>query len=56
MAFKDAGVKKLIVLAMSPCKETHENVETLMRLMNITYLEFAYSTDIKMILLLLGIY
>ena len=54
MAYKDAGVKKLIVLAMAPCKETHENVEAMLKLLNITFLEFAYSADIKMILILMG--
>ena len=54
MEYRNAGVKKLIILAMSPTTETHENIETILTLLNIQVLDFAFSTDIKMILILLG--
>ena len=52
--YKNSSVQKLIILAMSPSVETHDNIEQILKLLNISLLEFAYSTDIKMILILVG--
>ena len=52
--YKLSGVKKILVLAMSPTIETHENVEAILLLLNISVLDFAFSADIKMQLILVG--
>ena len=45
--YKNSSVQKLIILAMSPSVETHDNIEQILKLLNISLLEFAYSTDIN---------
>ena len=52
--YKDASVKKLIILALAPSTETHDNMAIILDRLAITHVEFGLSADIKMILLLLG--
>ena len=52
--YKDSSVKKLIILALGPAKETHENMAIILDRLNIRHLDFSLSADIKMILLLVG--
>ena len=52
--FKDAGVKKLMLLALTPISERHDNIATVLETLNIQGLEYGVSCDIKMVLMLLG--
>ena len=52
--FKDSSVRRLIILALSPTCETHENLELILDRLSIKHLDFGFSADIKMLLLLEG--
>ena len=52
--FKLSGVKKLLVLLVSPTIETYENIAGLMGELGLDAVDFGYSCDLKMILLLCG--
>ena len=52
--FKLAGVKKLILLLACPTTERHDNLSTLLDLLDIKAIDFGFSCDIKMILILFG--
>lgn len=52
--FKLSGVKKLLVLLVSPTIETYENIAGLMGELRLDAVDFGYSCDLKMILLLCG--
>lgn len=52
--FKDSGVKKLLLLALTPISERHDNIATILETLNIEGLEYGVSCDIKMVLMLLG--
>lgn len=53
--FKFSGAKKVILLLVSPSTaERHDNLAKMMALLKLEALHFAYSLDIKMILILTG--
>ena len=52
--FKLSGVKKLLLLLMSPTCERHDNISKLLELVGIEAIQFGFSCDIKMLLILLG--
>lgn len=52
--FKFSGVKKLILLLVSPSTEDHDNMSALLSQLGIKAIEFGYSCDLKMVLMLLG--
>ena len=52
--FKLSGVKKLLLLLLSPSCERHGNISRLLELLGIDAIEFGFSCDIKMLLILLG--
>ena len=53
--FKLSGAKKAFLLLVSPSPaERHDNILTLMSLLKIEALDFGYSMDIKMILIICG--
>ena len=52
--FKNSGVKKLLVLLVCHTVERHDNLTTLLREINLEGLEFAFSMDLKMVLILCG--
>ena len=52
--FKDSGVKKLMLLALTPISERHDNIATILQALNIQGVEYGMSCDIKMVLMLLG--
>ena len=52
--FKLSGVKKLLLLLMSPTCERHDNISKLLELLGIEAIEFGFSCDVKMLLILLG--
>ena len=52
--FRLSGSKKLILLLVSPTTEHYDNLTTLLGLLNIDAIEFGFSCDLKMVLLLLG--
>ena len=52
--FKHSGVKKLILLLVSPTTERHDNMAELLRLLNVDAIDFGYCCDLKMVLMLLG--
>ena len=52
--FKLSGVKKLILLLVSPTTETHANLSSLLALLGIEAIDYGFSCDLKMVLLLLG--
>ena len=52
--FKLSGVKKLVLLLVSPTTERYDNMSTLLSLLGIEALDFGNSDDIKMVLMLLG--
>ena len=52
--FKNSGVKKLLVLLVCHTVERHDNLTTLLSEINLEGLEFAFSMDLKMVLILCG--
>ena len=52
--FKYSGVKKLILILVSPTSERHDNMAALLKLMNIEAIDFGLCCDLKMVLVLLG--
>ena len=52
--FKMSGVKKLILLLVSPTSERHDNMTALLDLLNIEAIEFGLCCDLKMVNIVLG--
>ena len=52
--FKFSGVKKLIVLFVSPTCERHDNLTTILEELGLEAVDFAFSADLKMVLILCG--
>ena len=52
--FKNSGVKKLLLLALTPISERHDNLATILDCLGIKGLEYGVSCDLKMVLMLLG--
>ena len=52
--FKLAGVKKLLIIFISPTCERYDNLATVMEDLNLKALEFGFSCDLKLVLLLCG--
>ena len=52
--FKYSGVKKLILLLVSPTTERHDNMAALLGKLGIAAIEFGFCCDLKMVLILLG--
>ena len=52
--FKLSGVKKLILLLVSPTSERHDNMSALMNLLNLDAIEFGLCCDLKMVNIVLG--
>ena len=52
--FKMSGVKKLILLLVSPTTERHDNMAALLDLLKIDALDFGLCCDLKMVNILLG--
>lgn len=52
--FKDAGVKKLMLLGLTPISERHDNIAAILDCLGIKGLEYGVSCDLKMVLMLLG--
>lgn len=52
--FKNSGVKKLIVLFVSPTCERHDNISTILKELGLEAIDFAYSADLKMLLIICG--
>ena len=52
--FKLSGVKKLLLILVSPTTERHDNMSALLQELGIEAIEFGFSCDLKMVLLLLG--
>ena len=52
--FKLAGVKKLILLLVSPTSERHDNMAALLGELGIDAIDFGLCCDLKMVLMLLG--
>jgi hypothetical protein len=52
--FQNSGVKKLILILLSPTTERHDNIASLLRLLDIQAIDFGYCCDLKMVLFLLG--
>ena len=52
--FKMSGVKKLILLLVTPTTERYDNIAKLLALLHVEAIEAGYSCDLKMDLLLTG--
>ena len=52
--FKMSGVKKLILLLVSPTTERHDNMKALLDLLKMEALDFGLCCDLKMVNILLG--
>ena len=52
--FKLSGVKKLILLLVSPTTERHDNMAALLGELGIEAIDFGFCCDLKMVLVLLG--
>ena len=52
--FKDGGQNKIQILAMAPTCERHDNIATILDLMNINNINFGLCADLKMQLILIG--
>ena len=52
--FKLSGVKKLIILFASPTCERYDNLSTILQELCLDALEFGFSCDLKMVLMLCG--
>ena len=52
--FKLSGVKKLIILFASPTCETYENLATILKVLNLEALDFGFTCDLKLVLILCG--
>ena len=52
--FKNSGVKKLMILLACHTVERHDNLTALLSEINLEGLEFGYSMDLKMVLILCG--
>ena len=52
--FQNSGVKKLILILLSPTTERHDNIASLLQLLQIQAIDFGYCCDLKMVLFLLG--
>lgn len=52
--FKLSGVKKLFILFASPTCERHDNLETILQDLDLQALEFGFSCDLKLVLILCG--
>ena len=52
--FKLSGVKKLLILFVSPTCERYDNIATIMKELDLGALEFGFSCDLKLVLILCG--
>ena len=52
--FKLSGVKKLIILFASPTCETYENLSTILKVLKLEALDFGFTCDLKLVLILCG--
>ena len=52
--FKLSSVKKVFILAVTKTVENHQNMSTLLENLGLEAIEFGYSVDLKMMLILCG--
>ena len=52
--FLYSSVKKLLIIGIIHSSESYDNIKALLESLNLTALEFGYSTDLKMVLILCG--
>lgn len=52
--FKLSGVKRLLILFASPTCERYDNLETILQDLDLKALEFGFSCDLKLVLILCG--